>query len=189
MLNGTSGERSELEARPDAWLVEQFQKTGDHAYFDILHDRYRRKLLSFLVEKTGNMERAQDIAQETLIKAFTHLHSFVPGNFWLWLRIIAAHTAINEFRRRAVRRGWEEHAIIDDSQPECHSKIEVQLQVQQTLDLIPSRMQKTCLKLSYMCGYRYHEIADLLDLDAGTVRSHISNGKRQFKKLWQTVKA
>lgn len=189
MLNGTSGERSELEARPDAWLVEQFQKTGDHVYFGILHDRYRRKLLSFLAEKTGNMERAQDIAQETLIKAFTHLPTFVPGNFWLWLRTIAAHTAINEFRRRAVRRGWEEHAIIDGSQPEHQAKIEERLQVLETLDLIPSHMQKACLKLFYMCGYRYHEIAALLDMDASTVRSHISNGKWQFKKLWRTVRA
>ncbi len=89
-----------MKNESDERLVERFQ-TGERAAFDEIVCRYRPRLLRFLLLRTRSPETAEDLTQETLIKAFASLDGlkksvFLPG----WLRQIAFRAFLDSTRRR-----------------------------------------------------------------------------------------
>jgi len=139
----------------------------------------KSNLHRFALSLTADRDTAQDLVQDTYLKALTYKDKFVDyTNLKAWVFTIMKNTFINNYRRNI-----KENTIIDGTQelyylnkphdkgfisPESHySEGEIEKAIDSLSDefRIPFRM--------HIEGYKYHEIADKLDLKIGTVKSRI----------------
>ncbi|MBR4977307.1 MAG: hypothetical protein IKY61_09635, partial [Thermoguttaceae bacterium] len=92
-----------MENESDERLIERFQ-AGERAAFDEIARRYRPRLLRFLRLRTRSLETAEDLTQETLIKAFASIESLRRGEFFAgWLHRVAFRTFGDSTRRRRLK--------------------------------------------------------------------------------------
>lgn len=91
-----------MKNESDERLIERFQ-TGERAAFDEIARRYRPRLLRFLRLRTRSLEAAEDLTQETLMKAFASLDGLRRGEFFAgWLHRVAFRTFVDSTRRRRL---------------------------------------------------------------------------------------
>ena len=180
----------------DEQLVKQSLK-GDNQAFDELVLRYQNKIYHLCYRYMGNPEDANDMAQETFIKAFRALRSF-RGNasFGTWLHRICNNVCLDELRRRKRRivpfsldepLNDEEGRLVervfsDDSL--AGDKVYEQKELAQYIQTLLDDMkyeQKSALILRDIMGYNYEEIATILNCSLGTVKSRINRGRQSLK--------
>jgi RNA polymerase sigma-70 factor (ECF subfamily) len=91
---------------------------GDRRAFDVLVDRYQRRLLNFVYRTIGDRERAEDLVQEVFIRVHRHLHRFDQSKkFSTWIYTIASNLAKNELRNRSRRGGTAALAVRGSALP------------------------------------------------------------------------
>jgi RNA polymerase sigma-70 factor (ECF subfamily) len=170
----------------DRQLVERAQR-GDKRAFELLVEKYQRKLarlLSRLIRDPGEVE---DVAQETFVKAYRALPSFRGESaFYTWLYRIGVNTAKNYLMaigRRAPTsteveaedaEGYDEgEQLRDINTPESVllSK-EIAATVNAAIDGLPGEL-RTAIQLRELEGMSYEEIARVMECPIGTVRSRI----------------
>ena len=174
------------EREIDQQLVERAQR-GDKRSFELLVEKYQRKLarlLSRLIRDPGEVE---DVTQEAFIKAYRALPSFRGDSaFYTWLYRIGINTAKN-YLAAAGRRaptstevdaeeaeGYEEGELLRDiNTPESVllSK-EIATTVNAAIEALPEEL-RSAIQLRELEGMSYEEIAKLMDCPIGTVRSRI----------------
>jgi RNA polymerase sigma-70 factor, ECF subfamily len=137
---------------------------------------------------TGDAARAEDLVQDTMLKAYRSWQQYRPGtNAKGWLLTILRNTFINDYRRRKLEpvamdlEAVEPHAIyrdIETADPEgaFFSQI-VDEKVLQAVDALPPEFREV-LVLSDMEGLRYAEIAETLQVPVGTVKSRLFRARR-----------
>ncbi|HUN68864.1 MAG TPA: RNA polymerase sigma factor RpoE [Burkholderiales bacterium] len=174
------------EREVDQQLVERAQR-GDKRAFELLVEKYQRKLarlLSRLIRDPGEVE---DVAQEAFIKAYRALPSFRGDSaFYTWLYRIGINTAKNYLAasgRRAPTttevdaedaEGYAEGELLRDiNTPESLllSK-EIAGTVNAAIESLPEEL-RSAIQLRELEGMSYEEIAKLMDCPIGTVRSRI----------------
>ncbi len=166
-------------------------------------DAFEREALSFLdaLYRTGlRMTRseadAEDLVQETYIRAFRHRDQFTPGtNLKAWLFRILTNTFINTYRRKASHPQTTELDDVEETALYRHmtgagastSEPEQELldsivdtEVQQALDELPERFREVVLL--DVEGFSYKEIAEMLEIPIGTVMSRLHRGRRALQK-------
>ncbi|MEY4744173.1 MAG: hypothetical protein RL272_118, partial [Candidatus Parcubacteria bacterium] len=88
------------ERADDAQLIARYLDEGDDAALRTLFERHMRQIHGFLARFTGSAHDADDLVQETLVKAWRHLKSVDPKrSFRTWLFSIARRTAIDHLRK------------------------------------------------------------------------------------------
>jgi RNA polymerase sigma-70 factor (ECF subfamily) len=137
---------------------------------------------------TGDPTQAEDLVQDTMLKAYRSWRQYRPGtNAKGWLLTILRNTFINDYRRRKLEpvatdlETVEPHAIyrnVEDVDPEgaFFSKI-VDEKVLKAVDALPTEFREV-LVLSDMEGLSYAEIAETLHIPVGTVKSRLFRGRR-----------
>ena len=174
------------EREVDQQLVERAQR-GDKRAFELLVEKYQRKLarlVSRLVRDPGEVE---DVTQEAFIKAYRALPSFRGDSaFYTWLYRIGINTAKNylvAMRRRAPTsteveaedaEGYAEGELLRDiNTPESLllSK-EIAGTVNAAIESLPEEL-RSAIQLRELEGMSYEEIARMMDCPIGTVRSRI----------------
>ena len=137
---------------------------------------------------TGNAADADDLVQETMLKAYRAWDSYQPGtNAKAWLLTILRHAFINEYRRRTRRpetvdvETIEPFAVFPDVQQEdpqgaFFDRI-VDEQVLRAIDALPEAFRET-LVLSDVEGLNYQDIGRILDVPVGTVKSRLFRARR-----------
>jgi len=142
----------------------------------------------FALSLTKNKEDAEDLLQETLVKALTYQDKYTPGtNLKAWLHTIMKNTFINQYRKmkraNTVITTKDEVEVLDfvpatmDSTPESvHATKEINKLIDRLDDNIrvPFSM--------HLKGYKYKEIADYLNIPIGTVKSRIYFAKQSLMK-------
>jgi RNA polymerase sigma-70 factor (ECF subfamily) len=155
---------------------------------------------------TNNPQEAEDLVQETMLKAFRFAHTYQPGtNLRAWLFRILNTSAINRYRRQAAHptpsslpEGEEFYLynqIRDLSGQELSQGAEEEVlsryldeDVYQALNDLPPNFRMAVV-LADIEGLSYKEIAEALQIPIGTVMSRISRARRQLQKsLWQYAK-
>lgn len=183
-----TGTTSSSEIEADAELIARIAR-GDAAAFRELSDRYLPKILTYAARLSRNPTEAEDIAQETFLRAWQHAPDYKPkGRASTWLFAIAHNLAIDRMRRR--RRRPEDFEVDDERDAAPYSRgpgqllerKEKVLTVQQALDQLPER-QREALVLSHEQGLSNPEIAQVLDTSVEAIESLLARARRGLRVL------
>ncbi len=168
---------------------------GDSASFGELVRKYQDRLFHTMRHVVSSREEAEDVVQEAFVQAFVKLASFKRNSaFYTWLYRIAFNTAVSRGRRRrpemsvdAAREAIGEEPM--DNTEDAAERVlrqERAVQVQQALTEL-SDEHRAILVLREMEGLCYEEIAEVLDLPVGTVRSRLHRARSQMREQLTTI--
>ncbi|EEG76728.1 RNA polymerase sigma factor [Dethiobacter alkaliphilus] len=179
-------------------LVARCQR-GDLSAYDELMKCYEQKVYALCFRMSGNHTDAQDLAQEAFLKAFRALPSFKgQSQFSTWLYRIVTNTCLDERRRQARRPGlvsMDKPLDTDDGQiavtlpdkgPDPLSEAlnsELQAEIQELLSRLPAG-QRIVVVMRDLEGYSYDEIAAVLDVNIGTVKSRLNRARARLRDLY-----
>jgi RNA polymerase sigma-70 factor (ECF subfamily) len=165
------------------------------AAFEALALQHLSDLMGSALRMTRDWEDAQDLTQDTLVRAFRGFRSFQPGtNFKAWVFRIMVNTYINSQRRSARRprtMSWEDvpgegesggfDPLAEDGRPEGTTLALLPSEhLKQALDNLPDEFRIPVL-LCDVEGLSYKDIAQLLGIPLGTVRSRIFRGRQRLR--------
>lgn len=183
---------SELE------LVKKCQR-GDLSAFDQLMMLYERKVYSLCYRMSKNADDAADLAQEVFLKTFRALPTFKgQSSFSTWLFRIATNTCLDQKRRLAGKppvssldrpistEEGELELTLPGNEPNPEDlalQSELQQEIKQLLGKLPGDLRIT-LVLRDLEGYSYEEIAELLNISLGTVKSRINRARSRLRDLY-----
>jgi len=150
----------------------------------------QRDVFNAALRMAGNYADAEDVAQEALVKAYQAFDQFEIGtNFRAWLLRIVTNTYINEFRRRRRQPDFTEwEAVTREDLGRLSSQsgeapeqdlldAALDAQIEQALGQLPDAFRQ-CVTLCDIHGMSYAEIAGVLAIPIGTVRSRIARGRK-----------
>ena len=191
------------------WTDEQLLASylsGDEAAFGVLVRRYQRSLHQFLFRFLGDATLAEDVFQETFLQVAHSARQFNPDRTLRpWLFTIAANKARDALRSRARQKTTDLDAAVDSADAEGAQFLDflaadepLPLERLELLDAarlvrgivagMPSRLRMV-LVLSYFQGLPYQEIAEILGVPLGTVKSRLHAAVAQFAQHWRQVAA
>ncbi len=174
-------------------------RQGDLAAYDDLVKRYQERIYATIYHMTSNHEDANDLAQESFIKAYQALKSFKGGStFYTWLYRIAVNKTINFLKQRKNRTHMSlndldfnaEHdpdlvALISDQTPRRAAGLsELQEKLNEAL-LKLSEPHRLVVVLHDVQGQSHEEIAKIMECNIGTVRSRLFYARQQLQ-AWLT---
>lgn len=170
----------------DQLLVERAQ-AGDRVAFDLLVSKYQRRLMRLVSRLIHDQAEAEDVVQETFIKAYRALRHFRgEAAFYTWLYRIGINTAKNMLAsqgRRAAQAGaaqLDKGVPFEDSErlrdietPEAmFASKQIAITVHSAMDGLPMEL-RTAIVLRELEGLSYEEISEVMACPIGTVRSRI----------------
>src|ERR1700747_1329051 len=141
-------------------------------------------LRAFAISLAGNADRADDLVQETLLRALSNIGSFEPGtNMSAWLFTILRNLFRSEYRkrRRAVDDVDVSHAEQPPSLPEQTSRLRIN-EFREALKLLPPE-QRESLILVGASGFSYEEAAQICGCAVGTIKSRVNRARGRLAEI------
>ncbi len=175
---------SEPGDRCDERLVELFRNSGGDEHFNALFERHHAAVFRRCFSVVHNRAEADELTQQTFMTAFNKLHLFRGGSFQSWLLTIARNVCLNQVRP-APGQQRAEHI---DRRSAAPGDVQLAGQVAAALTQL-TEAQRLVLKLFYMDGYSYKEIALMTSCSIRQVKTYLQNGRRRFRLVWQDVRA
>jgi RNA polymerase sigma-70 factor, ECF subfamily len=170
----------------------------DPQEFERLALPYLESLYNTALRMTRNAQDAEDLVQETFLRAYRSYHQFTPGtNLKAWLFRILKNAFINEYRKRRAAPVEEDFAGIEESfesrvdrgrattirNPEEEALARsLDEGVQRALAGLPEDY-RMAIVLADLEGFSYKEIADILEVPIGTVMSRLYRGRKQLEEV------
>ncbi len=187
-----------MEQRRDEELLAE-HLAGKPGVFDLLVARYVDGLYAFFKRFVGNTTVADDLVQETFLQVHLAAGSFDPSRaFKPWLFTIAANKGRDYMRARGRRPtqsldfagvdadGPTPAAQLEGSEPSANEQMDSQERselVRQMIAQLPEHL-RLILILGYYQKLPYAEIAEILDIPVGTVKSRLHGAVTHFSRLW-----
>ncbi|MEE8209403.1 MAG: sigma-70 family RNA polymerase sigma factor [bacterium] len=178
----------------DAFLVEQC-RAGDEEACEALVRQYQEQVFALISRMTGDPDRVEDIAQEVFLKAFRSLKSFRGGSrFYTWLYRITVNTVLNTMRSQGRRQetsldaleGFEVQADADMEPAEVTARLELARRVREAIDQL-EEPYRVIVYLRELEDLSYEEIAEVVELPVGTVKSRLFRARQHLKGLLQDL--
>jgi len=176
---------------------------ADQATFEQDAMQYARQLYSAAMRMTRNPSDAEDLVQETFLKAYRAYHTFEEGtNLKAWLYRILTNTYINKYRKDSRRPSEVDLGSVEDlylyrnigseESAEAARTTEdrvldglVESDIKKAVEDLPENFRLPVL-LADLEGFSYKEISDILDIPIGTVMSRLHRGRKAMQKsLWE----
>jgi RNA polymerase sigma-70 factor (ECF subfamily) len=168
---------------------------GDRDAFAELVLQNQDRLFASMLQVTGSPEEAEEVAQDAFIRAFIKLDTFQRNSqFFTWIYRIAFNSALTRRRKKKARVSLDQ--IREDNGLEVPGEVDavdepmlrnerVKL-VRDAIGTLTEEHQKI-LVLREMDDFAYEEIAEILEISIGTVRSRLSRARRQLKLAIETI--
>jgi RNA polymerase sigma-70 factor, ECF subfamily len=171
----------------DIEIIKSVQ-TGNTEAFSLLVDRYHHHLLNFIYRLTGNEQSVEDIGQEVFLSIYKSIRSFniqrgVP--FSAWLFITARNRCISELRKKRLQTiSIDTTGILpahEKTPEQSASEAEQLAAIDAALAQLPEPYKQTILQS--LAGDCPEEIARILKISRGTVKSRLSRARQKMKLL------
>ncbi len=174
----------EIKNLSDEEIIEKVRQSDEELYALII-DRYQAKLIRYVYNLIKDKQKAEDIVQETFIKAYINLNVFnIKKKFSSWIYQIAHNETINH-----IKKHHREVPLPDDFDYQSEEDLEKDFDQKETskkvskcLEKIPL-LYKEPLSLYYIEEKSYQEISDILRIPMGTVATRINRAKKIYKEL------
>lgn len=156
-------------------LIEEAKRDNKYAMNKLLMDNYKI-VLGYTIKMTGDSTLAQDITQETMLKAVLNIKKFKPeAKFSSWLIKIATNQYRDNLRKNKRIELIDESMESNDTGPEEMALGNIQYK--EIMDVLQglSYEKRIVFVLKHYQGYKYEEIAEVLNIPVGTVRSRLHN--------------
>ena len=195
MAEPVSSSQPQASAPVDEDELVREARRGNLKAYDELVKRYQERIYATLYHMTSNHEDANDLAQESFIKAFQALKSFKGGSsFYTWLYRIAVNKTINFLKQRKNRTHMSlnnidfnaEHdpdlmALISEQTPRRAAGLaELQEKLNEALMKL-SESHRLVVVMHDVQGLSHEEIAEAMDCNVGTVRSRLFYARQQLQ--------
>ena len=195
MAEPLSSSQPQASAPVDEDELVREARRGNLKAYDELVKRYQERIYATLYHMTSNHEDANDLAQESFIKAFQALKSFKGGSsFYTWLYRIAVNKTINFLKQRKNRTHMSlnnidfnaEHdpdliALISEQTPRRAAGLtELQEKLNEALMKL-SESHRLVVVMHDVQGLSHEEIAEAMDCNVGTVRSRLFYARQQLQ--------
>lgn len=181
--------RDSLHEYDDQELLATFARTRDNRYFAEIERRYRRGVQAGAYAVLRDNDLAKDVAQECFLRVYLNAEKLTHGplNLASWLYVVTKNLAL-----RSLRKSRRELSLDDGGYSEempVVPSLDGLLDADEVVAILEqlSRPQRICLKLFYLKGMRYKEIADRTGYPESSVKSYVQNGRLQFKKVWNRL--
>ena len=181
----------QLEQRGDSLLIRR-AKDGDMDAFETLVRKYQKPIYALCRRMTGEHHSADDLSQETFIKAYLSLQKFKDEkSFFSWIRKIALNNSLNYLKKRkreeplGIREMNTTENLNSSPQELPHEKLlrkNMEENFKEALEALPLD-QKTVFILRVFENLSYKAIADLLNIPPGTVMSRLNRSREKLKIL------
>ena len=180
----------------DEKLILRFQEGDINAYNELVK-RYKDRLLNFVLRYFNNVEQAEDVVQDTLIKLYTHASYYKNvAKFSTWIFTIAKNNALTELRKNKSKKTdslWtDDGQVIDINSKEesLDSKVQNEIAIDQLnkfLDEIPENFRMAVVLRDFQ-ELSYEEISKILEIPIGTIKSRINRGRIQLAEKMKHFK-
>lgn len=189
----------------DEALVENYRQTKDFKYFGTLTRRYQNRLFNVAHRILGNAEEAEEVVQDTLLKAHSSLESFrKQSSFSSWIFRITNNVCVDRLRARRRKNFFnilsfnakshydaETENIVEgvgqiaDDTPNPLEEMDIEEEGQMVLKALAKlpEVQRTVLVLHDIEGFIYQDIAEITGTSIGTVRSRLHYGRLKIREL------
>jgi RNA polymerase sigma-70 factor, ECF subfamily len=190
-----------LNACSDEELLDCFRRHQAEA-FGVLVRRYERELYGYLRRYLGDPSLAEDVFQNTFLQLFVKSGQYEPGRpVRPWLYTIARHQAIDALRRTGRHQAVSlDETRVDPGDGEVAALLELletrgpgpvdaattqerREQVRAGVDRLPDFLRQVLI-LAYYQGLKYREIADILEIPVGTVKSRLHAALVKLQEAW-----
>src|SRR5262245_29176732 len=190
-----------LTACSDEDLLIRFCK-GQSEAFGVLVRRYERELYGYLRRYLGDASLAEDVYQNTFLQLYVKSNQYEPGRpVKPWLYTIATNQAIDALRRNgrhqalSLDQGREElpdgdmHSLMETLQSRGPGPLELaqgqeaRQRIRASVERLPEFLRQVLI-LAYYQGLKYREIADILDIPVGTVKSRLHAALVKLQEVW-----
>ena len=173
-------------AATDPDLVRAALGGSEQAFRELVH-RYERPVFSVILRVIGDPSRAEELAQDTFVKAFRRLGTYAPERkFASWLMAIAHHTAVDELRRAGVRtQPLEETPQVDIAyrDDETPARIAERRELAEVLEAAIRQLRPEyaeLIALRYQEGLTIEGIAEVTTLPIGTIKSYLYRARKDL---------
>lgn len=176
--------------RTDKELVQLCLEKDSLAWEAILF-RYKKKIFNISYQFVGRMDEAEDLSQEIFFKVFHSLEKFnLDANFQYWIIRVAKNYCIDYYRKKRKER----EAMVDNMEQIINvlksvSTPHLVLEEKEKMDAIRNSINnlpeilRSCILLRNLYGYSYQDIARILNIPEGTVKSRINRGRLELSKM------
>jgi len=159
---------------------------GNSEAFATLVERYDRAVYHLAYRTVRDSEEARDVTQEAFFKAYRSLKTFKPeAKFSTWIFAIAYHACCDRLNRRKRYSNEEFPQDRADAAPGPAEQAVASDQARRlsaAIDMLPEKY-RTVITLYHLQGKQYEEIATVLEVPMGTVKTHLFRAKEHLRKL------
>lgn len=173
-------------AATDSDLVRAALGGSEQAFRELVR-RYERPVFSVILRVIRDPSRAEELAQDTFVKAFLRLGTYAPERkFASWLLAIAHHAAVDELRRATVRTQPLEdtpQAHIADRDDETPARIAERRELADVLEAAIRQLRPEyaeLIALRYQEGLAIEDIAAVTALPVGTIKSYLHRARKDL---------
>lgn len=176
-------------------LVLRAKSGDDDAFAQLMRDNEKR-IYNLTLRMTGNPDDAMDLAQEAFLNAWRGLKFFKgDSTFSTWVYRLASNACIDHLRRQKRRQDISAPMPMDEEDdrppdiPDDRFRPEQELERKELRNAVSAGLEqlsdehRQVLIMREINGLSYQEIADVLDLEAGTVKSRIARARNSLRKI------
>ncbi len=168
-------------------------KVGDQSAYRILVEHHMRKVYNIAYSFLQNHDDADDVAQESFIRAHRALPAFRgEAGFSTWLYRIVTNLALDRLRQR--QRTMERKISLEDpflravaEHSNDMSEPDLQMHIERALHELPT-LQRAVVILRHMDGFSTRQVSAILKCSEGTVKTHLHRGLKRMRSILRVVK-